>query len=52
MTVVSFDRKKLDKFKDLYKTAVNAGAETMIFDGEEYHVGYAKYLIEYLNNML
>lgn len=43
-----FDRKK---FKKAYDKALESSVETFIFEGEEYLVAYAKYLIEYFNNL-
>ena len=44
-------RPMLERFKVAHRAAVNTQAETFIFDGHEFVVGYAKYLIEYLNLM-
>lgn len=41
-----------DRFRVAYKAAVKAGVETFTFDGNEFVVGYAKYLLEYLDSRL
>lgn len=48
METVQFDLKKLKLLKAAYANAVNRHLETFAFDGNAYVVGYAKYLIEYL----
>ena len=50
MTMVNFNREKLRQFKKIYLAAVEDKKEIFIFDGEEYVTGYAKYVIEYLEN--
>lgn len=49
---VEFDAPKLKRFKKAYRAAVDAGADTFTFEDNEYHVGYAKYMIEYLEAAL
>jgi hypothetical protein len=39
------------RFKLAYRQAVNTKAETFLFDGNEFVVGYAKYLIQYLDKL-
>ena len=46
--IVKFDRAKLIEFKKHYEQATKMHLETMMFDGNEYVMTYAKYLIEYL----
>lgn len=50
--MVSFDREKLERLKVSYGEAVRLNADSFRFDGNEYIVGYAKYLIEYLDSQL
>lgn len=45
---VSFDRAKLVRFKAAYKETCEKKLEEFTFEGDTYFVGYAKYLIEYL----
>ena len=47
-----FDRAKLEKLKGAYRKALAAKEEMFTFEGDEYLVTYAKYLIEYLENVL
>lgn len=42
---------KVKEFKKAYANALADKKEIFIFGGEEYLVGYAKYLIEYFNNL-
>ena len=42
----------LARFKKAHAKAVADKADTFIFDGNEFVVSYAKYLIEYLNGVL
>lgn len=47
--VVSFTKDKLDRFKKVYNENKERGMRaTFEFEGRGYVVGYAKYLIEYL----
>lgn len=41
----------LAQFKQAYQTAKDDGSEVFIFQGSEFVVEYAKYLIEYLDGM-
>lgn len=41
----------LKRFRKAVKTAEVNGREQFTFDGNEYLVGYAKYLIEYLDSV-
>ena len=47
--LVSFDEQTLELFKSSYNQAIALKQESFLFNGDEYIVGYAKYLIEYLN---
>jgi hypothetical protein len=49
---ITWDRQMLDRFKIAYQQAVQSQRETFFFDGHEFLVGYAKYLIEYLEQSL
>lgn len=53
MTVeMRFSKADLKRLKVAYKQAVDAGQDQFTFDGHEFVVGYAKYLIEYLEGAL
>ena len=47
-TLVEFDPTKMKTFKAVYVAAEQAGRASFNFDGHEYLVTYAKYLIEFL----
>lgn len=49
---VSFSRPKLARFKVAYARAVKENKADFTFDGHDYLVGYAKYLIQYLEGIL
>ena len=42
----------LERFKVAHQAALSMKADTFVFDGHEFVVGYARYLIEYLNEIL
>lgn len=42
----------LRRFKEAYKKALDNNDEAFTFDGHEFVVAYAKYLIEYLDERL
>jgi hypothetical protein len=53
-TEVTFTRAKLDRFRKAYERAVRekesgTGPDTFRFEGNEYYIGYAKYMIWYLD---
>ena len=50
--VIMWSPPKLKKFKRAYKAAVGTKADTFNFEGDEFVVGYAKYLIEYLETQV
>lgn len=52
MPTVEWNRPKLERFKQAYKHAVANGLGMFHFDGNDFVTGYAKYLIEYLENRL
>ena len=50
---VTFNRPKLEAFKQSYRVAVRKGADTVFeFEGNRYLVAYAKYMIQYLEERL
>jgi hypothetical protein len=49
---VEFDRPKLDRLRAAIKAAEAAGVDTFAFDGHDYLVSYARYLVEYLESRL
>ena len=50
--MISFDVPKYKKLHKAYRRAKNAGEDTFVFEGHEIVVGYAKYLLEYLETRL
>lgn len=46
--VIEWTRPMLARFRKAYSVAVEAGADTFTFDGNVFVVGYARYLIQYL----
>ena len=51
--VIVWDRPKLERFKRAYKAArLQSGSDVFQFDGHEFVLDYAKYLIEYLDSEL
>jgi hypothetical protein len=50
--MIDFTPEKLKKFKKAYQRAVDKKSDIFIFDGSEFVVGYAKYVIEYLDSKL
>lgn len=48
---ITFSRFDLMRFKTAFNAAQQADLDSFIFDGNEYLVAYAKYLIEYLEMM-
>ncbi len=50
---IEWDQAKLARFRRAYKALEGYGVNFIFkFDGQEYVVGYAKYLIEYLDSKL
>ena len=49
---INWTRPLLERFKKAYKEANDRNAETFVFDGHGFLVGYAKYLIEFLDGDL
>lgn len=54
--VINWNRPMLKRFKKAFETAEqiqkSGGSDTFIFNGNEFVVGYAKYLIQYLEKVL
>ena len=52
--VIEWDRPKLERFKKVYSAAVaqRTNDDVFEFDGHEFNIKYAKYLIEYLDSRL
>ena len=48
--MIEFTPEKLKRFKKEYNKAVGAGDGVFTFSGHEFVVGYAKYMIEYLDS--
>lgn len=48
--MISWTKPMLERFRKAYQKAVADNADTFMFDGNEFVVGYAKYLIQYLDN--
>jgi hypothetical protein len=51
LRVITWTAAKLKRFKVAYQAAGLAGSDTFVFDDNEFVVGYAKYLIEYLESL-
>jgi len=51
-TTITWDRALLEKLRIAYTRAVNAGHDEFTFQDHVVVVGYAKYLIEYLDTRL
>jgi len=45
---IAWDRAKLSRFKRMYARAKALPVESFVFDGHEFLVSYAGYLIQYL----
>lgn len=45
---INFDEDKFRRFKSAYKKALDDKKDSFIFEGGEWLVSYAKYVIEYL----
>ena len=50
--VIMINLENIDKFKLLYRDAVSKGDEMFVFEGRDVLTSYAKYVIEYFNNIL
>jgi hypothetical protein len=48
---VKFDRAKRERLRKAYNDAKDR-VEVFAFEGDDYFVGYAKYLLEHLDNVL
>jgi hypothetical protein len=49
---VSWTKVKFRKFKRAYQKAVRDNESLFLFDGNEFVVGYAKYLIQYVEERI
>ena len=49
---VPFDAEKLERLKIKYQETLKQGLDVFEFDGEKYFIGYAKYLIQYLESTI
>lgn len=49
---IEWDPPKLARFKKVYAEARDRRLDTFMFDGHEFVIGYAEYLIEYLEGAL
>lgn len=49
---ITWDRPMLKRFKDALSDALGQSSTTFVFDGHEFVISYAKYLIEYLESRL
>lgn len=45
---INFDRAKLERFRNAYTNAKARNDDQFTFEGHEFFVPYARYLIEYL----
>jgi len=52
MKTVQWNSEKRDRLTLALHDAKASGKDTFMFDGDEYVVGYAKYLLQYLNERL
>lgn len=48
-TTINFTRQKKEALRHAYNAAVKSGSETFMFEGHEIVVGYAKYLLMFLD---
>jgi adenylyl- and sulfurtransferase ThiI len=48
METINFDAAKAERFRKRYESAVRDGEEMFKFEGKDFLVGYAKYVLEYL----
>jgi hypothetical protein len=46
--MIEFDQAKTRRLRDAYEAAVASQQQTFMFDGQEYVIGFAFYLLEYL----
>lgn len=49
---IVFDKEKLRKLKKLYKSALERGADSFLFEGKEVLTAYAKYMIQFVETQL
>ena len=48
--VINWNRARLSRFREAYKAALDSKQETFVFEGHDFVIGYAKYLIEFLDD--
>jgi hypothetical protein len=48
METITFDRRKVEQFRKAYNRARTAGETQFVFDGHDFLVSYARYMLEYL----
>jgi hypothetical protein len=49
---VTFNRAKREQLRQAYENAVSKQLESFTFDGREYLTAYAKYVLQYLDEVL
>jgi hypothetical protein len=49
---IKFDESMREQFRKAYKAALKAGSAQFVFDGNDYDLRYAGYLLEYLDMKL
>jgi hypothetical protein len=49
---INFDRPMRERLRKAHAAAVAKNQDSFIFEGNEYFVGYAKYLLEHMDNIL
>ena len=49
---ITFDKELLEEFKIAYNKALKQSQDTFVFYDNEFVIGYAKYLIQYLEQIL
>ncbi len=52
VNTVDFDKATVKRLHQAYNEAVKNKDEAFIFEGNKYLTAYARYLLEYLDNML
>ena len=52
VTLIEWNREKLERFKRVYRKSGAGGRQVFEFEGYEFVLDYAKYLIEYLETKL
>ena len=52
VTLIEWNREKLERFKRAHRISRATNKQTFTFEGYEFVLDYAKYLIEYLETKL